>query len=326
MPGSRPATARDVPAIHQLIRRAETNDRLPVVTAEGEVADIFRDPHLEPALDTRLVTDGGEIVGWGWVMHHPAGERLERAMLLGAVDPAHRRRGIGSALFEWQIDRAAELLGRHPPDLPRVMWTFVFDTQHDATALFERHRFRPVRWNESLLRPLAELPDAAGPDGIAILPWDRSRDDEVRSVKNAAFADHWRSPPTDEASWHAWLDEHATRLDLSFLALANGAVVGYSLNEHYPDDEALTGRREGWIGNLGVLREFRTRGIASALIRRSMRAFVDAGFTHAAIGVDTENPTGAAQLYRNIGFVPMHRSVIHELTLDQLGGRSDSRQ
>lgn len=326
MPGVRPATDADVPAIHRLIRRSETHDRLPVVTAEGEVADIFHDPHLDAALDTRLVADGGEVVGWGWVMHHPAGERLERAMLLGTIDPAHRRRGIGSALLEWQIDRAAALLGRHPPDLPRVMWTFVFDTQHDATALFERHSFRPVRWNESLLRPLDELPHEAGPDGIAFVPWDRARDEEVRIVKNDAFADHWRSPPTDAASWHAWLEEHATRLDLSLLALAEGRVVGYSLNEHYPDDEALTGRREGWIGNLGVLRGFRKRGIASALIGRSMRLFADAGFTHAAIGVDTENPTGAARLYRDLGFVPVHRSVIHELTFDQLGGRSDSRQ
>jgi ribosomal protein S18 acetylase RimI-like enzyme len=319
MPDLRPADGTDPAAVHRLIRRAEVHDRAPVVTALEEVADIFRDPHLDPAADTRICVVDGEVVAWGWVMHHPAGERLERAMLLGAVDPVHRRRGIGSALFEWQIARAEELLRRHPPHLPRVMWTYVFDTQADAIALYEGYGFRPVRWNESLLRPLDGLPGGSDPAAIEIVPWDRARDEEVRRVKNAAFADHWRSPPTDPASWVVWLEEHATRLDLSLLVLSEGEVIGYSLNEHYPDDEGLTGRREGWIGNLGVLREWRRRGVASALIRRSMLLFREAGFTHAAIGVDTENPTGAARLYRRLGFVPIHRSVIHEWMLG--GGR-----
>lgn len=105
---------------------------------------------------------------------------------------------------------------------------------------------------------------------------------------------------------------HGTRLDVSVMAFAGAELVGISLNDHYPDDEEVTGRRDGWIQSIGVLRSWRGRGVASALIAASLRAFADAGFTHAMLGVDTDSPSAAPRLYRRLGFATVHRSVTFE--------------
>lgn len=85
--------------------------------------------------------------------------------------------------------------------------------------------------------------------------------------------------------------------------------------QSFPGDKAVTGRLDGWIDLLSVVRSHRGRGVASALIIASLRSFQEAGFTHAALGVDSENPTGADRVYERLGFRPMHRSVMHQLQL-----------
>ena len=69
------------------------------------------------------------------------------------------------------------------------------------------------------------------------------------------------------------------------------------------------------IHNLGTLREWRKRGVASALITWSLHAFAQNGFTHAMLGVDADNPTSAAHLYRDLGFELERRSTTREVEL-----------
>ncbi len=45
-------------------------------------------------------------------------------------------------------------------------------------------------------------------------------------------------------------------------------------------------------------------------------AFAEAGFDHAALDVDSENPTGAFRLYRALGFEPDHRAITFQIALD----------
>ena len=145
-------------------------------------------------------------------------------------------------------------------------------------------------------------------------------------MRNAAFADHWGSAPVDEASWHSLVRGHGARADLSVVAVeeATGEVVGLCLNQAYPEDDELTGRQEAWIENLATAGRWRGRGVASSMIAWSMRAFAEAGFSHAMIAVDTDNLTGAARLYRSVGFERERRSVTHQIELASLIGISRS--
>ncbi len=302
-----------LPDVAALVEQAGDADRHPYVASLAELEDDFDAPHFDPGSDARVVVADGGIVGWGWILHRPSGEREERAYLLGTVHPDHRGRGIGTELFTWQVDRATALVRAHPGTHPRFLRTDAYDWMEADHRLHARFGFEPVRWLEELLRHLSDLPDPRPVDGVTVIRWDRNRDEEALRVKNAAFADHWGSTPTDTETWAAWLEGHGTRLDLSQMAVdRSGKLVGLSLNEHLPHDEARTGRKDGWVATLGVLREWRGRGVGAGLVIESLHAFADAGMTHAMLGVDSGNTTGAAGLYRKLGFETLTRSITRQ--------------
>jgi ribosomal protein S18 acetylase RimI-like enzyme len=311
----RPILLSDIGCIHGLQRRIEEQDRIPITTSREEFEDWLHEPHFDLATHSRLAEAGGEVVAWGRIWHQPSEVREVRAYLRGAVDPAHRGMGIGSALLKWQIERASEILKCGPSHLPRFVRVHAFDFEHSAHRLFERHGLTPIRYSEVMLRDLDSLPAPSLAEGIDIVRWDPALSERARLAQNDAFADHWGSTPRDRAGWEHVLAVFGTRLDLSYLALEGDRVVGVCRNGHYPDDEAVSGRRDGWILQVSVIRSHRKRGIASALIATSLGAFKAAGLTHSALGVDSENTTGAYQLYERLGYRSMHRAVVRQLTV-----------
>jgi ribosomal protein S18 acetylase RimI-like enzyme len=175
----------------------------------------------------------------------------------------------------------------------------------------------PVRYFQEMIRALDEPLPIAIPDGVEIIPWDRSLDEPARQTQNEAFADHWSPVPQSEEVFRHRLDSHISRVDLSYLALVDGEVIGLCRNGAFPEDETVTGRRDGWVHSLGVRRPWRGRGVASALIAMSCNAFLEAGFTHSMIGVDSENPTGAAGLYKRLGYETLYQTIAWELEVGE---------
>ncbi len=97
--------------------------------------------------------------------------------------------------------------------------------------------------------------------------------------------------------------------------LAGDEIAGYSLTGTYPDEWDGLGFSEGWIQQLGVRRPWRGRGLAKALLQASSAAFATAGLEYAALDVDADSPTGAAQLYEGLGFRPTKTRVAWSLTV-----------
>jgi len=309
----RPLTLDDAPAVADLLNRYERFWDLPALTPASEIEDDFGEPFVDPELDTRGYWLEGNLVGYGLVWHRPSGAREERALLIGLVDPDYRGQGIGRHLIGWQIERARESLSSCDPALPWYIRTNAFDWVEDEFRLYRRFDLQPVRFIKEMIRPLDSPVVPRSLDGVEMVPWDRSLDEGTREALNEAFGDHWGSTQIDEESFRHLIERNAIRLDLSFQAVSGSEVVGYSLNGFFPDDQQVTGRREGWVRSLGVKREWRGRGVASALIESSFNAFLGAGMTHTMLGVDSENPTGAFGLYEGLGYEVLHGTVISQL-------------
>ncbi len=281
-----------------------------------EVEEELDDEHVVLESDTRVAEIDGEIAGTCWAYHLPSETKEERCYVIGEVDPAYRGRGAGRELLAWGVGRATELLTSSANDLPKFIRVDAFDFIEDAHRLYARMGFEPVRYMEELLRPLDDLPPLRDVDGIRIVPWPDGRDEEIRLEKNAAFADHWGSTPTSPEHWKTVVHGYGSRLDLSYVALdGDDNVVGHCLNKRFPEDDELIGRSDAWIDSVGTLADWRGRGIATAMMIRSLHAFAADELTHASIGVDSANPTGAAELYRNLGFEPNQRTITHQIQI-----------
>ena len=308
-------TLVDAQRICDLIRRSERFDHLPRVYSTDEFREELSERHIELPRDVRLALRDGDLVGWVRVGINPSGSRLERADVFGHVDPVQRGRGVGTALMTWATEVATVRLRAMSNRLPKYVRTYTYTQCADAQQLMSRLGYVQVRWFDDLLMALDGRPTVAAPAGISIVTWPKDRGDEILAVKNTSFRDHWGSTPTGAHQWQAHVEGYGSRLDLSCVALdqPTAEIVGMCHNSHYPDDETVTRRREGWISTLGTLRAYRGRGIASALIAHSLQAFVDAGFTHASIGVDSDNPTGASRLYRSLGFETDQQQVAAQI-------------
>jgi mycothiol synthase len=258
---------------------------------------------------SRLAVDGDRLLGYGRLWHRPSGQRLERVYLPGAVHPDFRGQGIGSAILEWQMAAGASILRTYDHDLPGYLFLNSWDWLEGDHAFYRSHGLEPVRYFTEMLRPLDDLPSVPAPEGVRLEVWDDRRSEQVRQMFNAAFADHWGSTPVPADAWQHRLISHGTRLDLSVIAVGDDQMVGAAVNGVYPSDFESSGRRDGWIETLGVASEFRRRGVGAALIARSFELFAGEGLTHAMLGVDAANPTGAYGLYEGLGFRPLRKHI-----------------
>ncbi len=314
LPGAawRPLTVDDVDAFVRLQEDARVADGgAEVLTAEIARRELT-DPECPIGTNTLSLALPDGTLGSSIMVHERLlGTSSRRAFLWGVTHPAHREKGVGRAILDWGIARADEILAAQPPHLERLVEAFKEERLAGAVALHEMAGFRPARWYFDMRRDLGQpVPGEQTVGEIRIQGYARSLGERVRQAHNEAFADHWGSEPISAGTWNRhFVGDPAFRGDLSFVAFDGDEIAGYTVNYVAQADWEATGIREGWVGQLGVRRPWRRRGLATALLVRSMRAFRDAGLDAAILGVDAENPTGALGVYEHVGFLPVRRSV-----------------
>ena len=300
----RPAERSDLRAVAAVLAAEERRDGGEVVLGEEFVRSGWGRAGFDPSVDAFTVVDrGGEIVGYAQAF----AEEPTVVECWGVVHPEHRGRGIGSSLVDAVEGRAAELLGRDPAGRIR----HAIDARDEAAAAMVRTRgFRPVRHFWHMQKDVSgSIEPAVDPRGIAIEPI-RSPDDlpAIHAVLDEAFAEDWGYHPQP---FERWLQEEVDGPghDPALWAKASdGPTIVGALTA------AVWGDR-GWVGEVGVRRSHRGRGIASALLRRSFAAFAARGIPRVLLNVDAENPTGATALYERVGMRVLKRWDLWERSL-----------
>ena len=314
LPGAtwRPLAPQDAARLEALVEAARAADRGEEVNTRDDLLRELTDPRAPAATNTlALALPDGSLAGWAIVQERPHGRLARRASLDGATHPQVRGRGIGTRLLRWAMARGEETLVAQPADLPRYLESFRDVTASSAVDLHVAHGFTAVRHYMDMRRDLSvALPAEPTVDGVRIVPYETKFAEAVRRAHNQAFTDHWGSEPVrPEDWWRDFVGNPRFRADLSFVALAGDEVAGYSVNYCSEADWAASDVRDAWIGQLGVLRTWRGRGLATALLVRSMARFRDATMEAASIGVDAQNPTGAVAVYERVGFSVNRRFV-----------------
>ena len=318
---ARSLTDDDAAAVAALLAAAEHVDDTGEYPDAEDIAEWWRGWGLDPARDGVAVCDeAGVVVAYATVMAAATFRDRFAVDLEGRVRPDRRERGIGRALLEWQLARGAAVHTERQPQAPGALTVGVPGAMPALESLVRRAGLKPERWYQEMQRPLTDLPGQPSLPGVDVVPFSWDRDDEVRRAHNAAFTRHHGSSERDPEAWQSlFTGQRNFRADLSRLAIADGAVVGYVLAYVFEADTAARGSREVSLGQIGVLPAARGRGIASAVIADVLRVAAENDCQSAGLGVDTENVTGALRLYEGLGFRPVRSRVSWALDLPAVG-------
>jgi mycothiol synthase len=317
----RPLTTADIPVVAALHNAAEAVDDTGELLSEEDFAKSFGEADL-PGGSLAVLVDG-VVAAYGLIVLRDEPVGTHRVRLDGAVHPEFRRNGIGRRLLPRLVTLARELHTARHPHMPMVACTMVESRSQGHAALCAELGFSADRYFLELEVALGEsLAQVPIPAAYEIVPFSAARDEEVREVSNTAFAEHWGSVDRSPDEWAASFTNSKRFVpETSFLALANGAVVGFVLARHYPVVEKMTGVRELWIGDVGTLREHRGRGVASALLSHTLARGKAQGYHRAGLSVDTANPTRALGVYERAGFEVTRTWIDYGLPVEPgLGG------
>ena len=309
----RQATRSDLPEIAALLSEGLSFDGLVFVQTAEELAEEFDGTYCSLNHDVIVAIYESSIIGVGYTIFLPSEIKEERCYIFGTTKPEYRNNGVGTAVMKWATEHGESLLRSTKRTLPKYLRSDMSATNSSAGSLFQSFNMSPVRWNDDLIIDLADSPEVFTSLGYSIVAWDSSRDEEARVVKNLAFMDHWGSTPTSKDGWEQLVHGSTARLDQSFFALdSNHNIVGLLLSHRYESDDEALGKRIGWIDKLATLAEHRKQSIGKSLITHALAAYQRDGLTHAALDVDTENPTGAYGLYTAVGFSTFRGKVTYE--------------
>ncbi len=311
----RPLSVDDAEIVTELAERISARDHPTWSESLDEIRDELGHSWVDPGRDGMLALDAdGTAVAWGLAVAPPDPESLVRVILFGGVDAALRGRGIGRRLLAWQHERARAMLANSDLAMPAWVLSYAADRAPEHGRLLLRAGFEPARYFTTLEVDLAEAAAAPPvPEGVTVVAFDTSMSERVRAAKNAAFADHWGSQPASREGWESMQHLPSFRADLSRVALVGDEVVGFVITEVNEDDWERQGSRSGYIGLVGTVRDWRGRGLASALLGEVLEAYREADLERAVLDVDADNPTGALGVYTRLGFAPTARDVSYRV-------------
>ncbi|MHA7270611.1 GNAT family N-acetyltransferase [Arthrobacter sp. HLT1-20] len=297
----RPLAVADAGAWLSLVVRIAEAEDAPWHDQRSDLMEVLGSA-ANPAVDNTLVgidEDGVPRV-YGYVTKNAGGPV---AFLFGGVDPHWQRRGIGAAVLGWQQDVArARFAAEGQAGAAARCFSRAENAAH--AALLTTAGFGMVRYFSEMERPLTGIPAPMAARGVSVVPFTPALGEAVRLAHNEAFADHWGSESRSPEKWEVFLKHESFRPDLSAVAVdrATGEVAGYQMSMYDADAFAKEGRRCGYTDILGVRRAWRGRGIAPALLIDAMARYKAAGMDAATLDVDTDNPSGAVALYKNLGY------------------------
>jgi len=249
--------------------------------------DWIADSWASPAFAGGWVAErDGEAVGYLELEWHEPSRAIDTFLL---VHPLERERGLRPALLGLQETAAQKLV----PGLDLVRST---GSASDPTLApdCEGGGYTLARTFWHMERSLEPAPEPQPvPPGVEIRPADREGDDVVLyEVLEESFREHYASEPR---TFEGFLAEYRSTLQNRSLALI--ADVG---TDPAGVCTLLMPDRVGWVGELGVLPRFRSRGIGRALLLAGFGVLASRGATTARLNVDGQNETGATRLYRSV--------------------------
>lgn len=282
-------------------------------------SEALRSPD-EPVLRLGGWAAGGHLAGTAECQVGEDGERwVERAEGFVTVAAPYRRQGLGRRLAQ-EVERFARNL--------RLRWLAAAAVERDlplARPFLAHREFHELeRYQKSTQQPalvnlggLDELSDRLGRSGIEAVAFSTIDSASARkALYRCAMAVEHDMPHEPRVQWHdppfeTWtrnvFERPGASMDAVFVARDGEQIVGLSNLVRRADGDAE-------VGDTGVIRTHRRRGIARALKMMATRYAAQHGIPRVHTDNRADN-AGMLALNTELGFVPGEVVVIFEKTL-----------
>ncbi len=295
--------ARDYPLLLELNRSSRQADGDPVPITLEAIADTLA--HMDGLTQEQgviLASDGDTPIGYsrlGWYSSRPQTRLYYQISFM-----IPEQRALWPALIAENERRLRAVAAGHAPVSEQYFQAWASDHQRDWKAALEVSGYQAVRRFNNMLYHLGAAPDKSMPAGLEVRPvlpehmrsiWEAQREMNAGLFENVA--EDW----LDE-KYPAWLanPEHNPRFWQ--VAWAGDQVAGMVLAHMDEKGNEEQHGKHGYTEHIYVRPQWRGRGLASALIARSLQVLKAQGASEAELGVDAENESAAFRLYERLGY------------------------
>lgn len=298
--------AVDIAELTDLVVRVEGDlDGSPRAT-ESFVQMVLGTPGVDPEEGTLSFRHVGtrDLVGFG--LYQNAEPHVE-SVTSGWVDPDHRDLGLGSTLVGWGLQRARSETHLAPDGVRVTARCQASEADTAAAEVFTGLGYKRDRHTiEMELVFDGPVTVSSFPQGLTVRTMSGAQDLPIVSgVVAEAFRDHygWVESSVKQRieRWENFRSMDEWDDDLVFIAEAGNEPVGELVGIRSRGSSTDV----GYIGSLGVVRRWRGRGVAKALLTTAFDHYHQRGMRAVALDVDAESLTGATRLYRGVGMVPV---------------------
>lgn len=317
---------RDIAALAELLAVVNVHDGVEwVPTTESLAHDLAHTSGLDVARDVLVADAAGELIGTVLTNWRIRGERVFHH-IEPAVRPDRRHQGLGRALVAWAEAHVAAGLATGtmgPTDRPHVLAGWADLEIAEVAPFAAASGYTVTGYGVVMTRPLDQpLPDAPLPDGLEVRAVRAEDHRRIWDADVEAFQDHRDPSLRTEEDFVHWFSQPDIDTSLWEVAWDGGEVAGSVMNFVFPAENARLGLSRGWLEHVSVRRPWRQRGLASALMVRSMQRLRDLGLAEAALGADAENLSGAVRLYEALGFRRIRTAANYQKAIELPASRA----
>jgi mycothiol synthase len=221
-----------------------------------------------------------------------------RAFVAVRVLPKHRRRGIGTELL-LALSEHARTLGREGVN------AFVYADEPHSIAFAEHFGLTEADYQLEQVRAIGDEPAPEARPGLQLVSIAGRREELLTAAWPVALEAYADLPLPGEVTYklEEWLREEGTRPEGSFVALEDGAIVGWAgLSVHANGDATAE------HGLTAVRRDRRGRGIGRLLKRTQLHWAAQNGVVELVTWTQKGNEAMQA-LNRSLGYVDKSKVI-----------------
>jgi len=215
-----------------------------------------------------------------------------------------RGRGIREKLFLYNERHIRKIAKKDGDEGAAFIELWANDSDNDWKSIAVSNGYRPVQHVLEMVRSLDEIPEMPLAAGFETRPVGREHYRKIwEADKEASRHDRdFSESKWDDRHFQSFMKTSVFQPDLWQVAWDGETLAGMVLNYIVEEENRQLGKKRGHTEHVFVREQYRGRGLARALLARSLKVLKDHGMDEAVLDMEVENPYDPLRLYEGLGF------------------------